>query len=561
MNLTWHIVKKDLRRLRVPLMFWTVLLVAQAILCARLFTHDAMDPEWFDKQGVIIPLVVVVGGIFTFIVAAASVLEDPLVGTQMFWATRPISGGRLFAAKSVGLLLGLVVWPMVLGLPWWIYCGLRVSDLPTAFRHVALVQLPFILVPVALAAVAGQSSRFMLWALALLLAVPMIAGIVGYHGFTPLSADIEASRLVLTIAVLVLTTLAVLALQYLTRRTFRSTLVLVAGALLAVLISMTWNWNLVKFWPRDATEQPGTEGASLTVTSYAIRSPSNGQRAVEFRFRPENLPPELVVVTGGRVAAAFQWADGTTLELSGVMQNREAPRTNFAGLLRLPPHQPDPETDAKLAEMRQQRSENGSRPETVTVPGRGSLSVWMSFPKEWADRFEKEGPACTLHVRALTSHPQLLAEVPLREGVVQVGTGVRVKLLSYADEFRTKNQRGQKNIRLLFTRVSSSTDFDFHIVDRNRGAQSTVYSGGPAGLFLTTRLLPVQFHWRFVAVPYPRVWRTDHWTDMPAWFDEQTLALVSYPPDGGFDREIHLEHLVDGFTTEGLARPATPPSK
>ena len=45
MNLTWHIVKKDLRALRWPLVLWTLLIVAKLGMGVVLLTADGTEGE------------------------------------------------------------------------------------------------------------------------------------------------------------------------------------------------------------------------------------------------------------------------------------------------------------------------------------------------------------------------------------------------------------------------------------------------------------------------------------------------------------------------------------
>ena len=46
-----------------------------------------------------------------YFLAGAVILQDPPMGTKIFWMTRPISGGMLIRAKLVAIFIFLVLVP------------------------------------------------------------------------------------------------------------------------------------------------------------------------------------------------------------------------------------------------------------------------------------------------------------------------------------------------------------------------------------------------------------------------------------------------------------------
>lgn len=561
MNLTWHIVKKDIRRLQLPLLMWTALLGAQAFLSMRLFSARAARPEWIDWQAGYITVLVAIGWLFTFILTAAFVLEDSLVGTRMFWATRPISGRRLLGAKALGMLLALVAWPVVVALPSWIYFGLAAGDLPGAVKQVVLVQAAIVIGGSTLAAVAGQGSRFLFWMLALLVGFPLAVGVVTLHAQAGISPDAKATRFFLTAVVLLVSMLAVTWLQFTSRRIGRSLAVFAGGLSVAVILCLVWRWSWVSLWPRSHEQAPGTEAIVLSVTSGAneaalvtsgpLQASLNGESRLTLALQARQVPAELSLVGGGRAEAEFRWADGTTLALVGTVRV-DSLWSGYAKLLRLPTAHPDAETEAKLrtgtvlpAAAPDVRATRRSGRMLPAVAGEATLEVFFPLSPAWEERFQAEAPACTLRIRVPISHPKVAAELPLVEGADRIGSGARMRIVRYGDEFRAKpGQRGQKNLYVLVSHPSSDGMMDFRTADRTHGTESWVYSGSGPGSLLAAGFLPVRFDWQFVAIPYPRAWRTDRWVDMPAWFQDYTLALVSFRPDGGFDRELKIEKLA-----------------
>ncbi|HVT71656.1 MAG TPA: hypothetical protein VHD61_00855 [Lacunisphaera sp.] len=549
MNLTWHIVKKDFRRLQLPLFLWTVLLGAQAVLCMRLFSARAGNAEWIEQQSGIITALAGVGWLFTFVLTAAFVLEDPLTGTQMFWATRPISGRRLLGAKTLGVLVALVVWPVVVALPSWIYFGLGARDLVAAAERIVLVQVAIVIVGGTLAAVAGQGSRFLFWMLALLVGIPLAMGVVTIHAPAGISPDAKSTRLFLTVVVLLGSTLTVTWLQFTSRRIGRSLAVLAGGLGLTVILCLVWRWNWVALWPHSHEQAPGTEPIELSVLSGAFQAEGGGDSRLVLNLQARNVPDDFSLVPGGRVEADFRWADGTTLSLSSTLRVHSL-WAGYAKLLRASAPNPDKETEAKLRQSVADLDERAMRRTGKPAPsgvGQTSLEAIFTVDPQWTERFHAAVPACTLRMRVLTSHPKVAAELPLQEGADRIGSGARMRIVRYGDEYRPKpGQRGQKNLYVMVSRPTTNAFVDFRVTDRVHGTESWVYSGSGPGSLLTVGFLPVRFDWQFVAIPYPRAWRTDKWVDMPAWLQDYTLAFVIFSPDGGFDRELKIDRLPIG---------------
>lgn len=153
MRLIWHLVAKDLRSQRSLLWLWLALLMSKyAIGCALIWTDGtaplgrfellAEAARWLqhlERAGAVL--------------AAALILEDPLVGERVFWRTRPIAGRRLLAAKALVLGLVFLALPVLVGLPWWLLCDYRVNQPPSAVWDVVCFHGPVALVAWFVAAV------------------------------------------------------------------------------------------------------------------------------------------------------------------------------------------------------------------------------------------------------------------------------------------------------------------------------------------------------------------------------------------------------------------------
>lgn len=127
MSLIWHIVKKDLRRMAVPVAIWCLLvaLITIAMRTVPMMLDDAPSSgpgtaavvaaaNWINLLEKFIGLAIGVQTSTAVILAAFFVQQDPLIGSRAFWQTRPISDRRLFAAKLIGGVLLFVLVPSVM---------------------------------------------------------------------------------------------------------------------------------------------------------------------------------------------------------------------------------------------------------------------------------------------------------------------------------------------------------------------------------------------------------------------------------------------------------------
>ncbi|MBI3884892.1 MAG: hypothetical protein HY302_04085 [Opitutae bacterium] len=107
MNLTLHIIKKDLRRVGPAAVCWAVAGLTLLVLGGL----GSTTGNYFADVARIVASASF--AILSLSLVAEMVHEDGLEETTVFWRTRPIAGGRLLVSKLATLLLLLVVVPMV----------------------------------------------------------------------------------------------------------------------------------------------------------------------------------------------------------------------------------------------------------------------------------------------------------------------------------------------------------------------------------------------------------------------------------------------------------------
>ena len=170
MNLTWHIIKKDLFQLRLPALLLVAILAGQVSISSLLLSDRSVDLNWFYQMGTFFNLLVAVGLVVTYILVGILILDDSLTGTTMFWLTRPIAGGRLLGAKMVVALLVFGVLPLLIWLPWWLHCGFGIRDIVVASGYVLGLQALAVFPAFVLASLVDQLGRFLLLSLLLVFA-------------------------------------------------------------------------------------------------------------------------------------------------------------------------------------------------------------------------------------------------------------------------------------------------------------------------------------------------------------------------------------------------------
>ena len=327
MNLTWHIVKKDLRALRWPILLWVLVIIAKLGIGVTMLTADGTEgPDWFLRLDMFAKLMAGIECV-CFVFMAALIHEDLLVGTTAFWMTRPISGGRLLRAKL--LSIGLVFWvmPVLVSLPWWQGCGYGLREIAWAAAETVALQAIFVLVGLLWAVVTDGYGRFLMWTLLMLISIPAIGGMISLHfskANTVVTAGVATSRMAVALVLAVAGIAAVVVHQFVTRRFWRTVAIIGATTGLIIMTTLWWPWDLqiaAKWhaygesrveanWPTTAAPA----GLTLTLGSAELaRAPgARADRPVQLRvnYRVEGLPGSQALVPA--VANySLSWPDGT----------------------------------------------------------------------------------------------------------------------------------------------------------------------------------------------------------------------------------------------------------
>jgi hypothetical protein len=407
MNLTWHIVKKDLRALRWPLLVWVLVIAAKlGVGVVLLASHGIEGSEWFVRMDALGKLLAWLE-CFSLVLVAALIQEDMLVGTTAFWVTRPISGGRLLRAKLWGIGLAFLLLPVLVALPWWLGCGYGVREILGAALETAAINAAVVVLGLLWAVVTDGFSRFLMWTLVLMFAIPSVIGGIALHvqGLaTPPTAGLIVTRFAIAIGIAFLGISTVVVHQFLTRRTPRSVGMISASLGLMVAVGLWWPWS----WDLDTRWQSLIERRSAADWPKSAEPPG-------LAFAPPRA--ELRRLPNARPGAPLQLRlDYSVAGLPESQAMLPAYGANFS--LRWP----DGQTQASGSWIRLGRSWNdklalralGVRPDVTGGPL--DLQSFQGIPPDVAARLQSEPAAFTQSAQFWLMEVQSTARVPLQPG-------------------------------------------------------------------------------------------------------------------------------------------------
>jgi hypothetical protein len=561
MNLTLHLVRKDLRQFRLFALAWAVLIVAQIVLNNRLFTGAVWDTGWFITLSLFANLLYFLGMVGAYFLAGVLVLADTPAGAAAFWKTRPMAGARVLTAKAISCVLLLAVLPPLLWLPWWLYSGFDVAAMARAAGNIFVLHAVAALTGAALASVVDEIGRFAL------LTVILVAGliVVGLNLIPlQLSTNLAVSRLLLATAGVAGAGLVVVIAQYRWQRVFVSSGLLLGGVALTLLVGFKSPWDISPLWKEQLPPFADTGKVTGRVLSsrLEVRLNKDGEQehyvAVFVAFT--GLPDETYAASAD-AQVELRWADGTVVRRDKVRfpgyyhmgYNAERALRLKLGLdapRRGSPSHWDKETGEKMAAVRadfeQRRAKmkfKGSRPKAWPEDLPMRLSGEIAVSPAIAEKIRQSPPECRVVVRIRTDRPVVLGEAPLAPGARIVNQG-RMELLQFARMVRPLTQNPWGQAHYLSTIVIAEpprfeSDRSFWVLDRAHDTFYSLYTGKIEAIAPVAA--KISSH-SFDFSP-PTIWRTDHWVEVPGWEKSTTLVEVTAVPVGEFEHTFTTDRL------------------
>lgn len=537
MNLTWHIVKKDCRRLRWPLAFWAALMIGQFILGLMMLRQVDAEAEvlgrtlqLFDGLHVILWSLQLFLG---YMLVVAFLYEDPLVGPQTWWVTRPISGGRLLVAKVIAIVLCLWLLPIVVNLPWWLDRGYDFREIGLAAAQMTLGQAVLTVFAFGFGVLTANFSRFVV--------VNLVVGFAWFCcGLTLLSnspkvpTGVILTRFWLALAVALVALALIGGHQFLTRRTGRSWAILAAGFVLTLLVIRfaSADWATTFLW------RP-TEPAALGPVTFKVEQvdfTDNGRVVpddesivgVRIGSRYANAP-EGYGFGGGQFTGTLRWPDGLSVERSGWVNTYLGPVAwRLMGILAPPV-------------LESGRSQDLSR-----APGALASAL---LPRSIVAKLRREPPTWDARMTLFAFRGEVVAEVPLKEGAHGGRSGHRINLLGI------EHRKGGLSVSIAESEPVLALDlfpgFYNLAFGRQPGLPNMFYAlcsrDRTKYLFLTeNRMLYTQVS--TVAVARRTIEFTAQQLADPAqpnWLDDAVLVKVAFRRVGTVIRNMHSDALME----------------
>jgi len=550
MNLTVHIVKKDFRRLLVPLALWALLLVAQIFLGIRMLRGDGDNLEWFGRMSLYGYLFFALDLVVSYVLVAMLIHEDPLTGSQEFWLTRPISGGRLLAAKSLGAVLMFGVLPVAIWLPWWLACGYGWHDVAAAVFETLILKFGVVLPALLLAVLTEHFSRYLTWTLAAIMLLFLLDAFVNMalSIHPPSWQGLANTRVCLTLLVTAMGVAAVVCHQFLTRHTVRSFVLSGVGFVLVALSIVLWPWDLsqVRSEPAAPPSAIGDQ-ISISVDQIKITQPEAGipGAGVTFEMTARGVPDGLGLVgywSGSifRSRHIWRWPDGYTLDLSqyvGFASFEDWMDGAVRRLLGVPGLKPDSRRN-ELIIANQQKMHEGRR-----------LATGLNLPIQAAARMVKEPPAYTGQFNLLLIRPEVEYELPLgpsdrqRHGTTSLRiawTGVREDGRMFVNLVESKPDPRTDSVSYDPSASRPYPDWKEDVLINRARNEAMLIPGW--GSNQATRIGTVEIRWNTLAFPAPLEQRDGQWVPEPAtWFDGATFVRTGFVEETRFSREVKME--------------------
>lgn len=327
MNQIIHIIKKDARRLRWGLVGWFITVAASTAVS---IAAPSMQLRGFAIGLVatqLVSLIAFVELIMTALVVSWLVHEDPLVGGEAFWITRPIDPRSLAAAKLAFAGAALVLLPLVAKFVVMAAFHVSLRDMWLATPAILLAQLAPVALLMAAAALTPSITRYILLIVGAVATFVILVGAVvtGFLLFTTISESSNPGpQIVDPRPTVILTTLAtaitlwVVVYQYLHRRPRRAAMIGGAGLLATLILPTFWPFHFARqpepdpgAWARDETRvtavfDPEPVNVSDTPSDFSRRE--NLGKQLAGRVRLTGLPDD-ETVSGIEVHSRLGLAD------------------------------------------------------------------------------------------------------------------------------------------------------------------------------------------------------------------------------------------------------------
>jgi hypothetical protein len=294
-----HILWKDLRRLRWGIAGWLTL------VGTRTFVNTAGANVALGGVGLQIgidqvsALLSLISAVLLALLVSQLVHDEPLVGHDAFWMTRPIAPHALMMAKLAFATFFFVLAPLIGHVIFAATFGTGLANIGRAIPVFVLNQAIIVLVLMALAAVTPSTTRYamaivgLIAAFALLVASQLFLALLLTEEFSE-GGDVglpDPTRAVVGGTLLALTALTVIMYQYRRRRLGRALTIAAIGALVLFVVPQRWPWS---FAARPSPELVAAPQDTPAIT--ASLDGSSPRVSEEFTLRRRRAPRKQIAL-------------------------------------------------------------------------------------------------------------------------------------------------------------------------------------------------------------------------------------------------------------------------
>ena len=286
MTLVLHLVRWDMRRFRLLLLLWLLLVAASAVLEGA-WPAIAVAMSARNTVGITGNLLAVAEVFFSIVLVTLVVQEHALVGTSAFWMTRPIPRAALLSAKLVLLIAAIVLAPVVAEIVLMRVYGVSAREIAAVAAQSALFWVLWLAIIMVFAALTRNMAGFALVVggviVSLIVSLVTITSILmdgGREGPPiPIAAPIDNPTAdVVSTIVVIAGVIASLLVLYRTRARPRAVAVGLAGLALSWGAANMWSWQFLA----PAIETPAWAVDSSALQLTAGPGPVNVDNAIAF---------------------------------------------------------------------------------------------------------------------------------------------------------------------------------------------------------------------------------------------------------------------------------------
>lgn len=548
MKLVWHIVWKDLRRLRWWALAWIAVLALPVVQGFVLLYRNPLPiapGTWTPSQ--IQNWLRIFEAVAAYLLTLVLLQEDAVAGTRQFWVTRPISNTRLLAAKVLGLVVVFIALPIAISLPWWLWCGFGGSQIgPAAFELIlsaALVVLP----AAAIAVITDSLGRALLWTLVFIAVV--FANVAWFTTVIRSGHDVAtlATRVVLSVTLVLVELAGIVLLRFLLRARMWPVVVLLAVMAGSVWFarSVSWVW-FTEPRPVHPERAAALELGEPTFTERNTRVTGRlFARQVDVVFPIRQLPSEGNLVG---LYATQQWRVGE-MELAQPYQSLGivAPFRNELGL-HAPPA--DPETTAAWTKHWKERDPDRPVPrlsadDPIVDP---RITEYTTLPRAVVAAGAAEPLGFRTRMWFALERAELGAETQLEERRWHAGRGVGLRVhevydvgdVLAADVVSTAPVTVSTWMTgVLRPRMRAIFDPRLIAIHRGRGEVGQARPDKPVVMTVNG----VAIAWARVSISGGRIFRGMTWLQRPGWREGVSLGVVEPYTVAVFSRDVEVPHV------------------